>query len=89
MIEPDDVYCCPPEQWWERLRPILASLNEMRPVYVVTADPVSGYLSIGRRVIQGAALKERLENALSRRVLSLSDAGRISRILFPELQTAP
>jgi hypothetical protein len=95
IIEPTEVYCCPPQQWWAKLRPVLLSLTPGRPVFVVTADPGTGALVVSQRAIAGTVLKERIEKALSRMIdgpdfeMSRGDAARVSQVLFPELEAPP
>jgi hypothetical protein len=92
IVEPYDVYCCPSQQWWTRLRPVLASLTNERIVYVVTEDAGTRALFAAPIVLGGTALKERIEKALLRPLdapgfeISRSNTGRVSRILFPELE---
>jgi hypothetical protein len=91
MVEPSEAYCCPPSQWWARLRPVLLSLTDSRPIYVVTAGAGTEALVVLQRTISATALKERIAKVLSRPLdsplgISWNDADRISEVFFPGVE---
>jgi hypothetical protein len=94
MVEPSEAYCCPPPQWWARLRPVLLSLTDNRPIYVVTAGAGTEALVVLQKTISATALRERITKVLSRPLdspveISWNDADRVSQILFPDLGAPP
>jgi hypothetical protein len=95
IVEPNEVYCCPPQQWWAKVRPVLLSLTPGRTVYVVSAHSGTGALVVAQRAMDRTVLKERIEKALSKSMdapgfeMSREEAGRISHVLFPELEAEP
>jgi hypothetical protein len=94
IVELNDAYCCPPAQWWARLRPVLLSLSDTRPIYVVTAGAGADGLVVVQRTISAAALKERIGKVLSRSLespfeIGWNDARRVSQVLFPGLDVPP
>ncbi len=94
MVELHGAYCCPPPQWWARVRPVLLSLTDTRPIYVVTAGSGTEALVVVQRTISATALRERIEKLLSRPLaspfeISPSDADRVSQVLFPGLEGPP
>lgn len=88
IVEENEAYCCPPPQWWARVQPVLSSLSDRQPVYLVSADTLS------QRAMPAAELKQQIEKALSRPLdstipeIGAADLERLSTILFPATHEA-
>ena len=77
-----------------RVRPVLLSLTDTRPIYVVTAGVETEALVVVQRTISATALKERIKKDLSRPLdspfeISWNDADRVSQVLFQGLEARP
>jgi hypothetical protein len=92
IVEPYNVYCCPPQQWWTRLRSVLATPHTNRPVYIVTLDARTRSVRSAPLPLSLTTLRERVESLFSGPTdaagftFSRDDAIRVSRALFPEIQ---
>ena len=76
------------------VRPVLLSLTDTRPIYVVTAGVETEALVVVQRTISATALKERIKKVLSRPLdspfeISWNDADRVSQVLFQGLEARP
>jgi hypothetical protein len=92
IVERAPVYCCPPDQWWAARKPALMALLDSplpRPVTYITFAPESpGAPEFTTRMVDGPALKRRIETALGKSIdspevrLTPSEAQELSRMLF-------
>jgi hypothetical protein len=92
IVERPPVYCCPPDQWWAaRKATLLALLDSPAPqpvTYIVFAPDHPEGSELTTRMVDGAALRQRVETALGKPVESLADgitpaeAQELGRILF-------
>ena len=92
LVERPPVYCCPPDQWWAARKATVMALMESptpQPVTSIAFVPENpGVPAVTTRMVDGQALKQRIETALGKPVASLTgtmtqrEAQELSRILF-------
>jgi hypothetical protein len=92
IVERPPVYCCPPDQWWAaRKGTVTAVLNSPAPQHVVSIEfapeEVAG-AKLTTRMVDGQALKRRIESALGKPIdsttetMTATEVEEVGRALF-------